>query len=392
MDHIDIKHVVKLIERARELPEDALKLPAPKRATLEITKDYLESFLGSVKYTIDDLITQGMPSGEIYRYCFLTEECRNWLQEANVSRESFETMVQARRFQLSSAPVLTYRTSLCQKLDDMEVGSKVPMALLKPPYNNCYIEFGPSEEREQSKYTIFSAGEYFTLEGAYISFFQNVNKNIISSNGYEKLSIHKESPMRCFEISFTASPLSMKGNNRTVFADLGTYISFYWTDDNQTIEETLNKHFSLMEDNKNIPDKMIRSIKDNMLRLTKALLYLMSGNRYQEKEKIESDLSRRLRALKNPAKARKLTRQLYRRYDRIVVGPNKPYVPLSERLDSVYARTGVKPHIRRAHWSSRWSGPKKAVLKPVQIDATLVNAQGLSDDDVSLLQKDYDIK
>lgn len=392
MKQAQLEKLMGLSKKARKLPEDALKLPLPKRFNLDLNKDYYQSLLGNLLTTIDVFLDEGLALGDISKALILETDYRNWFKELGIDRNALEQMLQMRRFQRLNSPVFTYRESLCLKLDDMDIGSKVPMSLLRPPYDTCYIEFGPAESRGSLGYRIFSMNDDQILEGAYISFHNNTEGDVLTSNGKSVLSIDDKQDIRCLEIGFSASPLGLKEEKRTVLSDVGTYISLYWTDDDQTIEETLNKHVQLFEQNNAIPQKMVESIKENMIRLTKALLYLVSGNRIQQVEEHEKEMSRRLSALKNPAKVRKLQRQAYKVYDRIVVGPDKRYVPLEERLAGISNRTGVKPHIRRAHWSSRWSGPKKSVLKPVQIDVTLVNAEGLSAEDASMLQKDYDVR
>lgn len=393
MNREDLEKLIGIMESSKRLPEEALKLPLPKRFALDLTQDYYKSFLGNFLPVIDTLLEDAnKPFGEIAKAIVEDTGYTEWLNELKVTRESLEQMLQMRKFQLEKSPIFTYRGSLCLKLNDMDIGSKVPMKLIRPPYNHCYFEFGPASERGSLGYKTFALDTYHILEGAYVSFHENADKAILSSTGISTLSIDKNEPLKCIEISFTASPLSMPREKQSVFADIGTYISIYWTDEDQTIEETLNKHFRMFEKNRSIPAEMVESLKENIVFLAKAILYLISGNRYQEIETPEKTLSRRIDALKNPAKVRKLLRQKYTRYDRILIGPDSPYVPLAERLKRVSDRRGFKPHIRRAHWSSRWSGPKKSILKPVQIDVTLVNAVGLSDDDISIIQKDYDVK
>lgn len=392
MDQDQVKKLMGLMEDARKLPEDALKLPMPKRFNLDVCQDYFKSFVGNLLPTMDVLINEGFALGDISKRLIEDTAYRDWLNECGISRNAFEQMLLMRRFQINNSPVFTYRESLCKKLDDMEIGKKVPMELFRPPYDTCFIEFGPADKRGDLGYTIYSMDDYFPLEGAYVGFHKKTEGDVLSSHGRSVLSIKDGDDIRCVEIAFTGSPINLDEEKKSVLADMGTYISIYWTDDSQSIEETLDKHFRLFEENNSLPSKMVESLKENIIRLTKALLYLISGNRYQETEEHEERLSRRLDALKNPAKARKLSRQRYKLYDRVVIGPNRPYVPLKERLKGVADRTGVVPHIRRAHWSSRWSGPKKSILKPVEIAATLVNAKGISDEDAALLQKDYDVK
>lgn len=393
MNREDLEKLMEIMEASKRLPEEALKLPLPKRFALDLTQDYYKSFLGNFLPVIDTLLDEeDKPFAEIAKAIVEETGYKDWLNEIKVTRESLEQMLQMRKFQLEKSPVFTYRESLCLKLNDMDIGSKVPMKLIKPPYNHCYFEFGPASERGGLGYKIFANDSFHILEGAYVSFHEKADADLLSAKGKEILSIDSKENIKCIEIGFTGSPLSLPKEKQTAFSDIGTYISIYWTDEDQTIEETLNKHFRLFESNKSIPDEMVSSLKENIVFLTKAILYLISGNRYQEIEEPERKLSRRIDALKNPAKVRKALRQKYKLYDRVLVGPNSPYVPLEDRLRRVSERTGVKPHIRRAHWSSRWSGPKKSVLKPVQIDVTLVNAEGLSDDDISMIQKDYDVK
>lgn len=388
----DYRALYAIIQRTKELSTESLKLPLPRRFSLEPTQDYYQTFLGSMLTVIDILVQEDMALADIARGLIEETSYGAWFADKGINRRSLEQMLQMRRFQLRKAPIFTYRKSLCQKLDDMDIGSKVPMALLRPPYNDTYIEFGPAELRGQLGYQVFAAERWNILEGAYVSFHGDADRSILSEKGKQVLSIDEDSPLKCMEIAFTGSPLDADEDKQSVLNDTGAYISLYWTDDDQTIEETLKRHFSLIAERDNVSGEMRRSLEENMRRLAKALLYLITGNRYRSEETPERDLSKRLEALKNPAKARKVRSQLMRAYDRVVIGPDAPYVPLDERLQGIKHRTGVQPHFRRAHWSTRWSGKGKTIPRPVQIGITLVNAEGLSDEDVMLLQKDYDVR
>lgn len=384
--------LVEIMDAAKKLSEESLKLPLPRRFSLELTQDYFQTFLGGKITTIDVLVKEDMALGDISKV--LVDETRHgeWLKQMGINCRSLEQMLQMRRFQLDKAPIFTYRESLCLKLDDMDIGAKVPMAMLKPPYRNTYIEFGPAETRGKLGYQVLSDETPMPLEGAYVSFHEEANASILTERGKQVLSIDDKLPLRCMEITFSGSPLGLPKEKQTVIADLAAYISLYWTNDDQTIEDTLEKHFTLLSQRDNVSGGMRKSLEENIRRLAKALLYLITGNRQRVEETPEKDLSKRLDALKNPAKARKVRNQILRVYDRVLIGPDKPYVPLSDRIQGVKTRTGVQPHFRRAHWSTRWSGRGKTVLKPVEIGMTLVNAAGLSDEDAMLLQKDYDVR
>ena len=393
MKQSDALKLAKIQEEATNVSFETLKLPMPRRFALDVSQDFFKTYLGDALTVIDDLLREDLSSGEIYRairqYPKLKEEI---LDERGVSREAFEGMLIMRRFYLNKGHVFTYRESLCRRLDDMDIGSKVPMSFMKPPFPTVFVEFGQAESRGNLPYKVFADNKAYVLEGVYVTYRAESERSILSPEGERILGIEKDKPLRCLEMSFPGSPISAPENNQAVFHDFSAYLSLVWTDDDQTIEETLQRQFDLIDRRGGESKEMKDSLKENVRRLAKALLYLITGNREQQEEKPEGELSKRLEALKNPAKARKVHKQLMRVYDRVVIGPDKPYIPLEERLQGIKKRTGVRPHFRRAHWSTRWSGKGKKILRPVQIDMTLVNSEGLSDDDVMMLHKDYDVR
>lgn len=388
----DMNRLQELGREAKKFSPDSMKLPLPRRFRMEVTQEYLKVMLGNLLVTIDVLLSEGDTSASIARALIESTAYGSWLRERGFSRVSLEQVLQMRRFQNQGGRILTYRNSLCLKLDDMDIGARVPMSFMRPPFPVCYIEFGPAEDRGALPYEVcIGDTTWLPLEGAYITYHSDADGSTLSDRGREALGIEPEKPIYCLELNFTGSPIGMEKDKQSVAADLALYISLYWTDPDQTIEETLKRHFMLLMERDGISQGSKESLEANMRRLSKALLYLITGNREQAVESQESDLARRLAAGKNPAKSRKVLSQLRRSYDRVIIGPNRPYIPLEDRLSGIRRRTGVRPHFRRAHWSTRWSGPKRAILKPVQIDLTLVNAEGLSDEDMSYLQRDYDV-
>jgi hypothetical protein len=388
----DISRLQKLSRESKNFSLESMRLPLPRRFRMEVTQNCLKVMLGNLLVTIDVLLSEGDTSASIARVLIEGTEYGSWLRDRSFSRVSLEQLLQMRRFQNQGGRILTYRYSLCLKLDDMDIGSRVPMSFMRPPFPVCYIEFGPAEERGALSYKVLIKDEaWFPLEGAYITYHSDSDGSTLSKRGREVLGIEPDKPIQCLELTFTGSPLGMDKNDRSIMADMAIYISLYWTDPDQTIEETLKRHFILLRERDGLSQGSQESLEANVRRLSKALLYLITGNREQAVESQESDLARRLAAGKNPAKSRKVLSQLRRSYDRVIIGPNRPYIPLEDRLSGIRRRTGVRPHFRRAHWSTRWSGPKRAILKPVQIDLTLVNAEGLSDEDMSYLQRDYDV-
>lgn len=378
-------------EAAKASPE-SLKLPLPRRFTLPVVQEYLDLFLGNALPTIDTLIQEEAPSVELFRILNVETSYGEMLKGRGINRQALEQMLQMRRFQLNSGPIFTFRDSLCARLDDMDIGATVPMVFLRPPYPYCYFEYGPAETRGITGYQVFAHGQPLILEGIYISFFESIDHGNLTDRGREVLGIDPEAPLRCMELSFTGSPISEKARARSVLADDGSYLSLMWTDDDRSIVDTLEAHFNLLRGTADVSPEMEASIRDNVTRLAKCMLYLGTGNREQTKESPQSELEARLASIKSAAKVKKVKRQIDRTYDRIVIGPNRPYKPLDKALQGVEGRTGVKPHFRRAHWSTRWYGKGKKQLKPVQIGLKLVNAKGLSEEETGALMRDYDVK
>lgn len=379
-------------KQAHDVSPETLKLPLPRRLELSVARQYVETLLGNQLIVVDELIKRGDTTTEIAKVLFEETSHGTNPDLPQYNREQTEQMVQVRRFQIEKARIFTFRTSLCQRLDDMDIGAKVPMSFIFPPFPIFFLEFGPADERGSLGYQVLAGGAGHDLEGTYISYYDDVDPGIMSERGRETLGLQKGKPVRRLELCFTASPVKAPESRRTIINDTAMFASLYWTDDDLAIEEILKRHFVLFTDNPEMSDAHCENLMTNIHRVTKCLLYLRSDSRHQEAVNEAKDLEDRLSDMKNPTKKRKAERRLDRAYDRIVIGPNKAYRPMSEVLDSIEHRSGVRPHVRRAHWSSRWAGKGRAELRPVKIDAVLVNAGALSDDDANLLRKDYDVR
>lgn len=391
MQDLDFKRLQQLIEIASQASSETLKLPLPRRFDLPVVQEYLDTFLGNMEVTIDTFLKDDAPAANIARAVLEETDFGRILRERNISRQAFEQMLLMRRFQLNNAPIFTLRDSLCARLDDMDIGSEVPMQFLRPPYDVVFLEFGQAENRGKSSYKVYAFDEVFTLEGAYISFHEDCDGSILSEAGIETLGIDRKKPLTCMEFAFTGSPYNASKKRQSVLSDMGAYLSLYWTDDDQSVEETLERHFRLLEAREALSPAMMATIRENLGRVAKTLLYLGTGNREMHEENEASRLADRLTTMKNPAKLRKVQRQQERTYDRVLIGPDRGYKPLEESLAHLERRTGVKPHFRRAHWAVRWYGKGRTQRKLVPIGLTLVNAKGFSDEQVNALVKDYEV-
>jgi len=382
-----------LIDQMRSYPSGALELPLPRRLSFEHPQEFWQGLAGNMNATLDVLLEEGMPAANISKVLLEESSYGDLLRELNISRTALESMVLARRFMISKAPIFTLRTSLCQRLDDMEIGKHIPMMFIKPPYPTCYFEFGPAEDRRTSPYRVWAKGKLYTLEGAFITYHEDADGSLLSKEAKDAFELDFEKPLRCMEVSFTASPCAAQpdGEDSVVMFDEGFYWSTYWTNDEQGVESTLERTIEFLKDRNTEIEPAADNLRENMELLTKALLYLMTGNREKVPDNQQQELESRLASIQNPVKRRKAEQKLKRTYNRVLVGPNKPYVPLEQALDDTEHRTGVRPHFRRAHWSTRWSGKGKTVLKPVQIGLTLVNREALSDKDADSLVRDYDV-
>lgn len=386
-----IERLKTLSRIAESYSSEALKLPLPRRFEFDVVQEYYTLFLGSILTVIDVLLEEDKPAADIARVLLNETEHGQLFRDRGINREALEQMLLMRRFQLQKAPIFTYRSSLCLRLHDMDIGKSVPMSFLRPPYDTCFIEMGPAESRGELAFEVAANNHVLPLEGAYVSYHADASGEILSDRGREILAIERNKPLRCMEIAFSGSPTKMTDHRQSILSDPAMYLSIYWTDDDQAIEATLNKNLALITERKELPEAEYSTIRINMQLLTKAMLYLATGNREQIEDKALSSSLDRMINLKSPAKLRKVARQTERQYDRILVGPNKPYLPISEAVDNVEQRTGVKPHFRRAHWSTRRVGVGRTEVRAVQIGVTLVNKEGLSDDEASALVRDYDV-
>lgn len=389
-----------LLEEIHRLQGDHLALPMPKRLRLPAVAEYRRLFMGNMLTVIEAFLDDEVPNTEIVDAVMGNPQYAGFLREVGISRTGFEVQLIALRFEHKPSPVMTLRTSLNARLEDMGIGKSVPVELLRPPYPVTYIEFGPAEDRATSPYRAVAGGVGAILEGAYVAEHEQARVDFLRPRVLESLKLDPEKPARVLEISFTGSPLGLQEAHRSVAFDQSDFLTLYIQDESEPLVDVLERHlseelanpFDTIGARAGFDQDLADHFRHNVRHLMRALLYIMHReSRTLEPDEQESALRQRLDQAKEKKRA-KLERQLNRTYDRVLLGPDRPYTPIKDLVAGLKLPPGTKaPHYRIGYYAVRWVGSGEKRRPEVRrVKPSLVNFHLVEDSLPEM--KDYDVR
>jgi hypothetical protein len=388
----------KIIEALKELEQisgDSLTMCAPRRMSLEPVKTLRSAVLGDQYQKLVEFARKEYSGLEVLSELMSDNNFLSKMAESGWNRGSIETCYAIIRHQEAKGPIYTVNESLSMLLDDTGVKKNIPVRFLAAPKRTCYIEFEPPEFRRASDYIIYDDGRLSVCEGCYIQERQFDVLPKMSAVDREGLELDPHKPTRLLYVGFSASPLNSRKTQSVQF-DAMDYASLYIQDENEALGDMLERNLNHIMGKKSVQlssprelDIFMDAYRRNFTRLFKVLFYLNVERRQQVTVNEASDLEKRMESVAEKKRG-KLSRQLQRTYDRIVVGPQS-YTPRHERIASGSLTPGTKaPHYRSGYFGIRWMGTGQAKTPELRrIPEVIVNKELLNE---GVKVKDYEIR
>lgn len=394
-EHKNNKKIEELYRLLLTQPNSLKSLSLPKRIKIDAVNEIQNLFCGNIGTVIDIMLESKIDTSEIVAELFKTEDYLINLSSANISKTSLESFIIRRRFEIEKGVIFTLRHNLNLMLYDTDIGKDLPVGLIRPPFNACYIEFGEPENRADCKMKMYAFGKQLITEGAYVINYPAVNLKNYSQEMIEDLMLDRNKPARKIEICFTGSPID--NDNNSIMSDFSDIVCLFIQDETEPVQDVLDRHFNFSSmRNKNelrtitgspfIDNDFITMTTKNIYHLIKAMAHIGSNHAVSLVEKEYSELVSKISRVADKKK-KKYQNMLVRKYDRILIGPKKKYVPLSTTLRNIKDATGVEPHLRRSFWGIRWTGKGRGIPEIRWTKPALVNADKIKDGDILL--KDY---
>jgi hypothetical protein len=392
-----------LSRKASAVSREILALPSPKRLRHPLCQQFRDILFEPLLRLIDARVSAQCTIRDVAVEILSDPDYRSLLGEMRISQVALSAEIMTRRFHALRSPVMTLRPELSARLEDMGISERIPAGMLRSPRPCAFIEFAPAESRLGAPWRISAGGATDILEGAYISETGEVSIDDMPAEVIRSYGLEAGIPARVIELSFTGSPLTIEGgDSRPVFYDMCDYLSLFIQDEAEPIGDMLERHIEgrrklsalrsgadPLGSAEGFGDAFVAHVRDNLMHLAKALLYLHSGHRECADDLEESHLADRLKGV-GAKKRSKLERRLGRAYDRILVGPQRPYTPIAERLAGLDG--GAKrPHYRRGYLGIRWYG--RAGARHAELTWVRPTIVGLGQlDGVQVDVRDYDIR
>ncbi|WP_444939393.1 hypothetical protein [Microbulbifer sp. JMSA002] len=270
------------------------------------------------------------------------------------------------KYRKTEGTILTTSKELDLLLENTDIGDDIPIAYLRPPFQNCYIEF--TENRSSSLFVFNSETGEHILEGVYISETEILPGTVEMEAFKNKAEVDASKALRILDLMFTGSPVG-KQNNKD---DALRLQSFYIQDDNRTILEELESIECMYGGDADFVGD-IPYLAKTLYHMAKVLLFInckqYRDTAFNERKEIEKKLS----SLKSFSKINKYKNKLRKSYNRLVIKPedNVKYL----KGDSNEHPSGVKSkkaHWRKGHFRMQPYGVGASKRKIVFIEPTVV--------------------
>lgn len=374
-------NLVKIVSQIKDIKGDSLRLPLPRRATLEPVMELRKVVWGPYWDSCVNIASRQLSTSEMLQYLERLPGFSEHMSKMGQAKQGLISNLILMRHQASKGPIFTVSENLSRMLDDTNVSADIPSRFFVAPFKTCYIEFHPAEQRDLSNLPLLSMGLSSMSEGCYLQERHFEKFPLMDRETVEFFELDRSQPLRIVEIGFSGSPFNNPDAGELPAAmDVIDYATIYIQDEDQPLSEVLSKHFEFYAGrNKDIAlsEKDAIVFQENFERcfkvLTRILFYLNIERKEQRVERTATDLQKRIDGVADKKKD-KLKKQLYRAYDRIVIGPEK-YISIEDRMASEVGVGRVRPHYRRATIGIRWVGTgdnKKPELR--RIKESVVNA------------------
>jgi len=248
--------------------------------------------------------------------------------------------------------------ALEQLLRHSDFGSDVPGSWFRTPYPGVYIEFG--SRRDFPVTMRHPESGVHVVEGCYL--FEGGVR--LAERGADS------EPVRGYDVIICGSAAGKK----SVLDDVYVHMAIAIEDEDEPITSLVKRTIEQFRKRTGgVPnDEAFLPVIEHV---AKVLVYLNTAEARRLVVTEGTEASRRIAAIKSPAKIEKAKRQAAHLYDRIVVGPTVLPAPGGDETGGGEMRT----HWRRGHIRAQAYGAQHLLRRPVWIQPMLVRADKLGD-------------
>ncbi|EKF9168899.1 hypothetical protein QPB17_003568 [Vibrio cholerae] len=247
------------------------------------------------------------------------------------------------KFRRLDGNILTTSNAIDELLEKTDIGDDVPIAYLRPPFKNCYIEF--TEDRT-SPIRIYNSesGEHI-LEGVYLSEVDilpdSPQMKLYESAGSFKNQIDFSKPLRTVDMMFTGSPIGKKN----IMDDALRLQGFFVQNDKTTVNDELKIIVAKYGKDDDFAND-INYLEMALSHVAKVLLFINCKQYRDTAFNERKELKKKVSSLKSLSKIKKYNKKLRRVYDRLIIKPEDHIV--YERDNPRESSAGHQP--KKAHW------------------------------------------
>lgn len=286
--------------------------------------------------------------------------------------EAIIIMIIKQRYHLYNGKLFEISNLLFKSMLDTDIKGKCPVHYFTTPFRTIYMHYGFNNEY---KYRLESS-ELF-LDGAYISQVEISDREKqtlkeLFSDKFFHAGILIENITRIIDIvAVLASP-----RMEDITDMKSRQFSLYIDNESLNIEEIFEKNLKAWTFQENELDAM--ETKDTLTIvsiLAKTLLYINTKESNFEFIDIESPLKRKLNSSINAVEKRKIQKQLYSSYNKIVIKHHDLSCHEDISIEKTLIKKGVIPHWRRGHFRILSSSLKMIWIKPTLVNACLVKKE-----------------
>lgn len=342
------------------------QLPHPERARIQYERNrtQLPEYLRDATDTVVAISVAGCAQG-LFAHSVTTDvaaetKAGKALQKVMPSADFFTRFVGSllpvvlmKAHFTGQCPTLQVDSELLQRLNNTDIDKGMPVSMLTPPYDRCYVRFGKG----------FDSGLFFTAEKGDR---QPVDGCYIESSG--RYGGHK------LEITFCTQPPQERPVD-----DYFAACVIDLADSEMSLDDALTHTWEQIKPQSGRAPWVLAAGHEDDVRkacalLGKVLLYINCPSCRKERREDKAAMLKRLAGIKSPRKADKVARQSDRLYDYILITGD--FEPSEPSADGGSAGRHVTAHWRRGHFRNQPHGEGRKLRRPVWIQPILVAGVG----------------
>lgn len=253
----------------------------------------------------------------------------------------------------SRSPTMTIRPALTQRLRLTDIGSKLPMRMVKTPFPLQYVHFGDAEPLAEVTLTEDGREASYRPTGAFVH---------RAAQGTEEIGLWLvwQTPGRPLDAHIYATTLQAYGD--------------------QSVDDAIAAALADEED-----PEMRASARLVVEEVLKLMFYATSRDARMVERNERGQMMLGM-GKKSPEQKARIMQRAKGLYDHILVGPEQALQVTSEGLES----RQMPVHVRRGHLHGYWTGKGRTSYIVKFLEPVVVNQQRLGDDDAA--PRDYDLR